>query len=82
MKSFFDSLSFFDLPVVSIFLPLSGHPRGSREADDRHHQRDHPALSFPGRDQIFLHAALHRGQTPHRVGTNLTDPAAVWLKPG
>ncbi len=81
MKSpffYFCGLSVIFTSVLTLLsVSLSGHPRGSREVDDRHHQRDHPSLSFPGWDQILLYAALSRGQTPHWVGTNLNDQTWV-----
>lgn len=67
----------FSVLTCLLCVSLSGHPRGSRKVDDRLHQRDHSALSFPCWDQVFLHAALWRWQTPHWVGTNVR--AHTWI---
>lgn len=56
-------------PALSCWVP--GHPRSSREGDDGRHQRAHPAVSLPSRDQGLLHAALRWRPPPHRVGKNL-----------
>ena len=58
----------------------SGHPGSSGEADDRHHQRTHTAVSLSRGDQVLLHAALSRGPPPHRICQSRVQIVILLLK--